>query len=112
SALSECWLFVSSKDAPQHVAHLADRGVGAHALEDIRHQVGVGSGGAGKSLKRRLDAGVVTTLLEFGKLLALMARHALVNHQQLDGPLLLRHKIVDADDNLLLALERALIGVS
>src|SRR5437667_3231176 len=71
-------LLVRPKHAPQHIARLTDRSVGAHAFQDIRHQVRVCPGGAGKSLKHWLDPGVVAPFLEIGELLPLMARHALV----------------------------------
>src|SRR5208337_469501 len=79
--LSERRFFVGAKYPAQHVAYFTDGGIGAHRLENVRHQVGVGRGRAGQRFEGRLDTAIIPPLPQLLQLLSLMTGHVLVYDQ-------------------------------
>src|SRR5712692_1723262 len=110
--LSKRGFLIRAEDSPQDVAHFTQRGVLAHALEDIGHQVLVRPGGGSEGFEGCPNPDVVAPFLQLLELLKLMPRHLLIDHQDFDGALFFSDEIVDADDDFLLALDRLLVGVS
>ena len=85
----------------ERVAHLADRGIGPHALEDRRHRVAVPARGLAQPVERPLHPVVVARPLQLVEPRQLRLGGRVVDVEDLDRLLVVLDEVVDADDDLL-----------
>src|SRR5690349_17338321 len=95
-------LFVLAPDLTKRVAHLADRRVGAHGVEDRRHEVLARLRGGAQAIEGLRDRAAVARPAQPLELGELRFGRRLVDVEDLDGRFVRLHEVVDADDGLVL----------
>src|SRR5262245_38919986 len=102
---------IQAKTLPVYVRNLAEARVVLHRVDQHRHHVALAAARLGQLLEPPLHLGGVARGLEAADALDLLVLDRRVDLQVVDGTLLRHRVLVDADDDLLVAVLHELIAV-